>query len=337
MRDDIKIITSYEKEGSDYWNSRVTYIGYTEKSKKLKNRFIRKIVSVFDDMALLYMYLRISIKKEYDVLVVYRNRAANIFLMLQGIFGKRIPVVMLNCFWRIPNGRMAKFFRRINLKLMLRGASKIIVFASHEIGGYVEHFQVSKEKFVYVPYYFTPTSTSFAIKDEGYIFSGGDARYRDYWNLINAVEGLDIKCKIATQVPEFFDGQDVPDNVEIFSLPEDKYFKCMAESKMMVVPLRGDHFRSTGQRTYLNAMLMGKPTIVCDIEGIKDYMENQKEGIILEPSDEEALKKAIQWVIDNPEDAAVMGARAKVKAEMFTMDITMKRIVDVCEKEAKCA
>ncbi len=335
MSSHVKIVTSYRIRGSDFWSKRVDAIDYNPVSRRLRNPSLKAFVKVFDDLVFLLIYLRIMLQKRYDVLVTYRDSASNLFAMVQGVFGRRIPFVMLNLLWRIPEGRFARLIRKINLKILIRGVSRIAVFASHEIDGYYKHFQLPREKFVYIPYYFTPAATSPDIEEGDYIFSGGHAAYRDYWTLINAVRDSGIPCRIATQAPEYFKGKDIPAHVQIFRLPEEEYFQCMAQCKMVVIPLLGDHFRSTGQRTYLNAMLMGKPVIVCDTEGIKDYMENNVDGIILPPADTEALKAAIRWVMDHPVEARAMGERAREKAKTFTIDRTMKHIVDLCEQEAR--
>lgn len=327
----LEIITTYRIKGCRFWDSNVNFIGYIPINWAIKNRIIKKIVSIIDDLILLVIFL--SLPKKYDVLVTYRDRASNIFSMIQGIFGKKIHHIMLNCLWRIPKNRVARFIREKNLKISASGVDRFVVFASHEQKAYHDIFNLPKEKFTYIPYYFTPAASGFKVREGDYIFSGGYHAYRDYQTLIEAVKDLNIKCKIATQSPESFPKINIPSNVEIRCLAQDEFFRSMAESKIVIVPMKKDHFRSTGQRTYLNAMLMGKPLIVCDDKGAFDYIINKQEAIIIPPGNAGLLRQSIEWVLNaSKEEMSAMTERAKVKAKTFTIDNTMGRILDLAQE-----
>jgi len=328
----LRIVTPYKIKSCPLWDRSVSFINYRPKHWKIANRFPKEAVRIIDDLILLIIFF--VVRKKYDVLITYRDRASNIFSMIQGLFGKKIHHIMLNCLWTIPKTRMFKILRQKNLEISLLGVDKFAVSATHETEGYYKIFNLPKDKFTYIPYYFTPAASRPKVTEGNYIFSGGHPSYRDYDTLLKAVEGLDIQCKIATQLPEHFSRMKIPSNVYISYMPEKEYFRCMAECKMVIVPLRKDHFRSTGQRTYLNAMLMGKPIIVCDDKGAYDYIDNGNDGIIIPPCNAEALKKTIKRVLNSDGEIEIMTERAKEKAIKFTIENTMGQILALAEKVA---
>jgi glycosyltransferase involved in cell wall biosynthesis len=60
-----------------------------------------------------------------------------------------------------------------------------------------------------------------------------------------------------------------------------------------------------------NAMAMAKPTIATSVSDLPEILKNC--GWIVEPEKPEQLAKAIQYIFDHPEEAKVMGWRARQK------------------------
>jgi glycosyltransferase involved in cell wall biosynthesis len=83
----------------------------------------------------------------------------------------------------------------------------------------------------------------------------------------------------------------------------------------MVVPLR-PAARSAGQQTYLSAMLAGKPLIVTDAPGVRDYVVPGQTALVVE-NEPEALRAAITWVLDpaNKAEVQLMTDRARRSVE----------------------
>ena len=65
-----------------------------------------------------------------------------------------------------------------------------------------------------------------------------------------------------------------------------------------------------GSKLNANAMAMGKATIVTDINA-SDYIANEITGILTPAGDVEALRQAIQKLMENAKVAHEMGALAK--------------------------
>lgn len=131
---------------------------------------------------------------------------------------------------------------------------------------------------------------------EVYVFSGGNSS-RDYKSLINAVAGSKIQVLIASS--NKFD--ELPHNVSARWMTNRDYYISLAQSAIVVVPLHNNPARSAGQQTYLNAMALGKLTIVSDVVGVRDHLRPNTDALVVPPNDSNALQAAIEWAT-NPEN-----------------------------------
>lgn len=72
---------------------------------------------------------------------------------------------------------------------------------------------------------------------------------------------------------------------------------------------------------YLEAMANGKPVIGCQGEGIEDFVEHGKTGLLVKPRDVDSLGEALDFLLSHPDEARAMGERArKVVLENYTWE-----------------
>lgn len=134
-----------------------------------------------------------------------------------------------------------------------------------------------------------------------YVFAGGNAS-RDYRLLLAAVDGLDVPVRIATAQ----DLGQLPANVKAGRVAHDEFMTLMAGAAAVVVPLATRTGRGAGQQTYLNAMHVGRLVIVTDAVGVRDYLTDRYDALIV-PPDPRAVREAIEWVYDPANQAEVEG------------------------------
>lgn len=72
-------------------------------------------------------------------------------------------------------------------------------------------------------------------------------------------------------------------------------------------------YREGFPNVVMQAGAMGLASIVTDINGCNEIVENGKNGIIIPPKDEDALLTAMKFMINNPEDRANMANSARPK------------------------
>lgn len=82
------------------------------------------------------------------------------------------------------------------------------------------------------------------------------------------------------------------------------------QSDVLVFP----SYREGYPNVVIEAGAMGLPSIVTDINGSREIIENDKNGLIVPPRDEQALYEAMKWVVEHPDarERMVMNARPMV-------------------------
>jgi glycosyltransferase involved in cell wall biosynthesis len=169
---------------------------------------------------------------------------------------------------------------------------------------------------------------------DSYILSVGRDLGRDYQTLFEAVKNLPIKVKVATK-PETVAGLQPPDNVEIlYHVPYEEMPLLYRRALFAVVPLRDTNdpkgSDTSGQYGYLEPMAAGKAVIVSDKSVVRDYIENNRDGILVPPQNPEALRAAIKNLLQNPSRATTLGATARRKVrEKFTSEKFAEKLAEI--------
>ncbi len=275
----------------------------------------------------------LRIRHRYDVMVFDSEMLGNMVALLSAFIPRRVPILMIDCLWYEPRSRLKLWLKRLQFRLQARTVRKFVVWASHEVKDYARMFQLPEEKFEYIPFHHTLEGFDFVAGNGDYIFSGGDGN-RDYRCLIDAVRGLDVKVRIATRLRDWNEGADIPPGVEAGGVTPEDFRKLMAGAKMVVLPMRGGFLHSGGQQTFLNAMAMGKPVVVADDKGARDYIDSGNDGIVVPSGDVEAMRSAIKSLLDDPEYAHQMGARAREACEKYSTTVCMQRVLASAEEIA---
>jgi glycosyltransferase involved in cell wall biosynthesis len=222
---------------------------------------------------------------------------------------------------------MAPPMKAFALKFVQKRIDRIIMWSQNHKELLVEFFGISPSRIVVIPHFVDQKFwRPMDVATEG-ICSVGDSR-RDYASLIEAMRGLEITCRIVTQVKPSqksnrdFDAtsssltevSNLPDNVVLEPASPVELRAIYARSRCVVVPLFPS-FRDTGITTVTEAMAMGKAIICSRIYGQIDFLEDGINGIFVPPGDPRALREAIQYLYEHPDVAARMGAEGRRRAE----------------------
>jgi Glycosyl transferases group 1 len=140
--------------------------------------------------------------------------------------------------------------------------------------------------------------------DEGYLFAGGDP-LRDYDLLLEATKDLDIPVRIASRYYIAPPRQ----GLEVGPVDPETYLALEGNAKAIVVPMQTRTPRSAGQQTYLNALARGKPLIVTDAPGVRDYLVADRHALVVGPRPDD-LRSAIEYVFD-PRNAPAVAEMAR--------------------------
>jgi glycosyltransferase involved in cell wall biosynthesis len=76
-------------------------------------------------------------------------------------------------------------------------------------------------------------------------------------------------------------------------------------------------------------MSMGKPVIATRMGGLTDIVADGETGVLVPPNNPQALRDAIQGLLDAPQQQELMGNRAKQRIVMFQAKSVVPRIEQV--------
>lgn len=319
MVKELKILTYIHTQASPTWKEKVRLL---EMRPGILNSFSLALKLYFQ-------------KNNFDIVIISGGKPGIFFSLLQSVlpFGRTPSLMIDSLFYRAKNP-LKRLLKKFQLKLMSKSVQLFLVWAKREVEDYSKEFGIPKEKLRFFPYHTTCEVYDCPVKKGDYIFSGGN-RDRDYETLVEAVKGLKVKTIIATNNNSLLEGIELPENIEVISATDPQFFELLAGSRMVVLPMREGLLHSGGQQTFLNAMYWEKPVIVTDPEGAKDYIENGKTGILVKPGEPEALRKAILYLLENPEESEKIGAEAKRKAQELTTDKFFRGILSLAKEYTK--
>jgi phosphatidylinositol alpha-mannosyltransferase len=88
---------------------------------------------------------------------------------------------------------------------------------------------------------------------------------------------------------------------------------------------------STGFESFgiilLEAMAAGLPIVASDIAGYRTVLQDQVEGLLVPPMDDQAIARAIVQLLNDPAQCASMSARGRAKAAQYDWSIIAQRVL----------
>ncbi|WP_082081791.1 glycosyltransferase [Bradyrhizobium sp. LTSP857] len=202
--------------------------------------------------------------------------------------------------------------------VLARFASKAIdIFVVHstaEIEIYSKWLRLPRDKFIYVP-------LSVAMKPlpavsqaaDRFVLALGTAN-RDYDGLVKALTPLGYRTIIIAG-PKAMQNLDLPAFVEHKSgLPLEECHKLSRAADLIVISLK-DVEAASGQVSFLETMMFGRPVIVTRAPGTVDYIEDGKTGMLVEPGDVEGLRSAIAKLWNDEDLRLRLGNAARTSVE----------------------
>jgi len=215
----------------------------------------------------------------------------------------RTPIVVGECQWKLGGTRLDRLTTRLGLRAFDGPRVAYCVLTEWERERFAGTWGIDPERVFVTPYCHTLSDADLAAPTStgGGVFAGGNS-LRDYGPLVAAAAEIDAPFTLATELVD----DPVPVNVTAGPVPYERFFELLRDASVVVVPLADRDDRTAGQQTYLNAMALGKPTIVTDSPGVREYVEDGRTGLVVPPGDAEALTAALGWVLD-PANATAVG------------------------------
>jgi hypothetical protein len=247
---------------------------------------------------------------------------------------RRPPAVVLaDATWKAEAGSFEGRVRRYAVRSLDHGGAHYCVLSEAEARLFPVTWGVPPARVHVTPFHWVldEADVEEVPPRNGGVFAGGDS-LRDYGPLVEAARGLTAEVTIASRT---YERTEVPANVRLSPLDPPSYDEAFRRASVIVVALepRGD--RSAGQQSYLNAMVLGKPVIVTDSLGAREYVEHGRTGLVVPPADARAMHEALDWVLDpaNEGEVAALGERARADAlARFGPERYVERLLEVVDR-----
>lgn len=270
--------------------------------------------------------------KGTDGLVTLFPQLALTAAIQRDLFHRRVPIVAW-CFniGAFPTGPRARVSR-----LALRRIERFVVHSTAEVSIVREWLGLEEGAVQFVPLQRAPIpALEEEERDAPFAVAMGSAN-RDYRTLIEAAARAPIPLTIVA-APRAVEGLAIPPNVTLRSgLSPEQCWRLAQRARFSVVPL-ADTNAASGQVTVIEAMRMDRPVIATRSAGTVDYVEDGSTGLLVAPSDPDALGEAMRRLWDDGAERARLAANASAFAEEQLSDEAAAKALARVLEEAKAA
>jgi glycosyltransferase involved in cell wall biosynthesis len=268
--------------------------------------------------------------------LTYAGGRGMIFALLQYLsrpFIKHRTHVVLDALFMPLRKGLLGFFDRAKLHIFSKSVDLAFVWGETDPETFAKEFGIPKEKFHYHHYHTTRENFEFEVRNDGYIFAGGNGA-RDYKTLIEAVKDINYPVFIATTLPDIPSLAREWSHITVKGLPGDEFYQKMAACRFLVECHDPQFLRTAGHQTMLNAMWMGKPVVLADKRSALGYIVNEEEGLVVEAGDVEGVRKSIFRLLNDSELEARIAQNAMKKAQQpeYTIPETLRSIYNIAIK-----
>jgi len=332
-----------------------------DRSTVLQSGFLRHLVR-WVGMPTLQAWLAFRERNHYDAILTDGEHIGLPLALMLKMARSKVGHVTIG--HRLTAPKKRPFFRWLKAHSHM---SCIAVHSrrQHELA--IQELGIPAERLALIPYqvdvnFWRPEAVE-AVPEERLICSAG-LEFRDYPTLVRAVEGLDVEVVIGaashwSKRRNTAADASLPDNVHISAFDYEALRNVYARSAIVVVPLDDIDFQA-GVTTILEAMAMGKPVVVTHSRGQTDVVEDRRSatrgehprqrppslirslaesvgmtaeptGFYVPPEDPSALRRAIVYLMEHPEERQRLGAAGRKTVErLLTVDqfgVRMRELV----------
>ena len=150
------------------------------------------------------------------------------------------------------------------------------------------------------------------------VLTVGKDEARDFATFAEAVDGLEARVELAVY-PRNLEGVRLPTNARARVVGPRELRDLYAESACVVVPQRGPEYpygsEGGGLTALLEAMASARAVVATSRPVVDEYVEHERTALVVPPEDPDALRAAIERVLDDRDLAARLGAAAREQVE----------------------
>jgi len=240
-----------------------------------------------------------------------------LFTLVQMIFRFRRPLWVMHDFsitGFLGNGTT---FKQKLFRFMTSRSDGIVAVGKEESGRLKKLFPHLKERIIYIPFgvdisFFSPRD---GVEVSRRILSVGVDPDRDWETFFKACEGLDVEIIVATR-PRGSKNVAPPSFVKRQLFPIRELVSEYRKASIVVIPLdsRAGINDAMGCTALFEAMAVGKAIVASDTHTMRSYITHGENGLLVPERDIEAMRTAIQGLLNDGEKRARLGRAARAYA-----------------------
>lgn len=190
--------------------------------------------------------------------------------------------------------RALRILRRYDLFFCIR---------TGDIETFRRRFGIRRERLRFAPFPVeTPTAatSSEPIDDRQQVVYSGGTAYRDWPTLVAAIESAGAPAILSTEFPLDLTPEQAVfiDERDLFSPDE---ARKVVRSSAVVAVICEPTDRPSGPLVLLDALALGAAVVVTEVNGSRDYVEDERTALVVQPHDVDELARAIRRLLDDDE------------------------------------
>lgn len=286
----------------------------------------------FEKIVKLDLFETIQISRQiakYNVILSASEKTAIPLSMLLASKSQSIPHVVISHHLSSSNkNRLFRFWQ------LYKTFSHVICVSQAQVDFAVQqlHIPASRVHFIFDKVdheFFRPMED----EPEDYILAVGQEQ-RDYRTLQNALAGTNIKLIVVAssnwstyRLPSLREN-----NLQIVkNIPYTLLRSLYARARLVVIPLNNVSY-AAGANAILETMAMGKPAIISQTPGNKEYVADGETGVFVPPGDSAHLRDTILSLWDDKAAHKRLGENARsAVVEQMNLDIYVDQVTGIVE------
>ena len=256
--------------------------------------------------------------RDYVYHFLYGEKTYHYAGKLNGLRGNR----MVATFHHIP----PSLKRAVQIDWHLRQLSALVCVGTNQVEYFSSFLDPAKLHFVPlgidVEFYQPPES---ADRDPDLCIVVGE-NHRDFLTLRGVIE-LVAYLRPRTRFVCVTPPKGIPmlgthPNMEVRTgISEAELLHLYHTASLMVMPLRD----ATANNAVLESMACGLPVVISDIGAVRDYVSPES-GALIPPFDARQMAEKVIELLDDPDQRAELGQKARQRAEKFAWPIVIERL-----------
>ena len=258
-----------------------------------------------------------AVKSRYDAVISWADRLGLPFAGLLKATGVQFPHVAI-LLW-ISRPKKARLLRRVHSHI-----DRLIIPSPMQRDFAVQQLGIAAAKVVSFPWTIDTRFWRPHAAAPDMICAVG-SEMRDYPTLIAALADLPVRCHIAAGtiravvsrwVKRIDDADRLPEHVTVGRLSFADLRRLYARSRFVVVPLLPTD-NDNGITSILEAMGMGRAVVCTRTHGQVGVVVDGETGLTVPPGDPRALREAIEYLWEHPQEAERMGRAGRARVERY--------------------